>query len=115
MKSWNELFSQSQFVDVSGKEQVSIEDVLAQVKKKPITITDYSFATTSNGETAFVLYKEAPNNFFFAPTVLTNMLKQIDANEEAKNFFKEHGLKVTIVKTKNKKGNRTYFNFTPVN
>lgn len=114
MKSWTEIFSQAQFTDVSGKEQVSIEDVLSQVKKKPITIIDYSFVTTSNGETAFILYKESPNNFFFAPTVLTNMLKQIDANADAKEFFKKNGLKVTITKTKNKKGNRTYFNFTPV-
>lgn len=112
MKSWSELFSQSQFVDVSGKEQVSIEDVLHDYET--IKITDYSFATTSNGETAFVLFKESPNNFFFAPTVLTNMLKQIDADQNAKEFFKENGLVVTISKNKNKKGNRTYFNFTPV-
>lgn len=108
---WSELFK-SNSIDLSGKEQVSIADVMNDYHK--VTITDYSFCTTSNGETAIVLFKESPKNFFFAPTVLTNMLKAIDANDDAKQKFNDEGLTVEIAQTKSKKGNRTYFNFTPV-
>lgn len=109
---WSEMFAKSSFIDLSGKEQISIKDLIA--KNPVITITDFSFAKTSNGDTAIVTYKENENNFFFAPTVLTTMLHAISDNAEAREKFKSEGLEVTITETKNKKGNRTYFNFTPV-
>lgn len=108
---WNELFAKSQSIDVSGKNQMSVEDVLTDYGT--ITITDYSFCKTSNGDTAFVLFKESPDSFFFAPTVLTNMLTVIDSMPEAKEELITNGFSVTISKSKNKKGNRSYFNFTP--
>lgn len=109
---WSEMFSKSSFIDLSGKEQISIKDLIAITQV--ITITDFSFAKTSNGDTAIVCYKESENNFFFAPTVLTTMLHAINDNPEALEKFKSEGLTVSIQETKNKKGNRTYFNFTPV-
>ena len=109
---WSEMFSKSSFIDLSGKEQISIKDLIAITQV--ITITDFSFAKTSNGDTAIVCYKESENNFFFAPTVLTTMLHAINDNPEALEKFKAEGLTVSIQETKNKKGNRTYFNFTPV-
>ena len=109
---WSEMFSKSSFIDLSGKEQISIKDLIAI--NQVITITDFSFAKTSNGDTAIVCYKESENNFFFAPTVLTTMLHAINDNPDALEKFKAEGLTVSIQETKNKKGNRTYFNFTPV-
>ena len=109
---WNEMFKKSKTVNVADKEQVSVEDVRNDYGK--ITITDFSFCTTSNGDTAFVLFKESPKSFFFAPTVLTNMLHMIDENPDAREKFDKEGITMEISTTKNKKGNRTYFNFTPV-
>ena len=108
---WSEMFKKSQFIDLSGLNQISVKDAQALGK---IHITGYSFCTTSNGETAIVIFDEKPDCFFFAPTVLTNMLKQIDGNADAKKFFDEKGITVEISESKNKKGNRTYFTFTPV-
>ena len=109
---WDEMFKKSKTVNVADKEQVSVEDVRNDYGT--ITITDFSFCTTSNGDTAFVLFKESPKSFFFAPTVLTNMLHMIDENAEAREKFDKEGITMEISTTKNKKGNRTYFNFTPV-
>lgn len=109
---WNELFAKSQGIDVSGKNQMSVEDVMSDYGT--ITITDFSFCKTSNGDTAFILFKESPDSFFFAPTVLTNMLNVIAETPEAKEKLMSEGFPVTISKSKNKKGNRSYFNFTPV-
>lgn len=106
------MFKKSSFIDLSGKTQVSIKDLIAVTPE--ITITDFSFAKTSNGDTAIVTYAENENNFFFAPTVLTTMLHTINDNADALEKFKTDGLRVTISETTNKKGNRTYFNFTPV-
>lgn len=109
---WSQMFAKSKSVDVSGKNQVSVEDVMNDYGT--IKIKDFSFCTTSNGDTAFVLFEESPNDFFFAPTVLTNMLHMIDDNDDAREKFDSEGITVEISTTKNKKGNRTYFNFTPV-
>lgn len=106
------MFSKSKSVDVSGKSQVSISDVMNDYNR--ITITDFSFCTTSNGDTAFVLFKESPESFFFAPSVLTNMLHAINDNDDARAKFESEGFTVEISTSQNKKGNRTYFNFTPV-
>lgn len=108
---WNEMFKKAQFIDLSGLKQVSVNDALELGK---IHVTGYSFCTTSNGETAITIFDEMPDSFFFAPTVLTNMFKQIDGNAEAKAKFDAEGITLEITKTKNKKGNREYFNFTPV-
>lgn len=110
--NWSDMFAKSKSIDVSGKSQVSVEDVKNDYGH--IHITDFSFCTTSNGDTAFVLFSESPNDFFFAPTVLTNMLKAIDENPDARAKFDAEGITLEISTTKNKKGNRTYFNFTPI-
>ena len=112
MNSWSEMFEKSKSIDVSGKSQVSVEDVMNDYGT--IKVTEFSFCTTSNGDTAFVLFEESPNDFFFAPTVLTNMLHMIDDNDDARAKFDSEGITLKISTTKNKKGNRTYFNFTPV-
>ena len=112
MNSWSEMFEKSKSIDVSGKSQVSVEDVMNDYGT--IKIVDFSFCTTSNGDTAFVIFEESPNDFFFAPTVLTNMLHMINDNDDARAKFDAEGITLKISTTKNKKGNRTYFNFTPV-
>lgn len=108
---WSEMFKKSQFIDLSGLNQISIKDVM---QYGSVHVTGYSFCTTSNGETAIVICDEIPGSFFFAPTVLTNMLKQIDSNDTAKEKFNTDGITLQISESKNKKGNRTYYNFTPV-
>lgn len=108
---WSEMFKKAQFIDLSGLNMISVKDVMDY---DTIHITGYSFCTTSNGDTAIVLFDEKPDSFFFAPTVLTNMLKQIDNNADAKSKFDAEGIKMQISECHNKKGNRTYFNFTPV-
>ena len=108
---WSEMFKKASFIDLSGLNQISVKDAM---EFKTIHINGYSFCTTSNGETAIVVFDECPDNFFFAPTVLTNMLKQIDVNTDAKAYFDENGMTVEISESKNKKGNRTYYTFTPV-
>ena len=109
---WSEMFSKSQGIDVSGKSQMSIKDVMEEFGQ--IHITDFSFIKTGDGDTAFVLFSESPDSFFFAPQVLTTMLNTIADNDDAMEKFKAEGITVAISTTKNKKGNRTYFNFTPV-
>lgn len=106
------MFEKSKSIDVSGKSQVSVEDVMNDYGT--IKIIDFSFCTTSNGDTAFVIFEESPKDFFFAPTVLTNMLHMINDNDDARAKFDTEGITLKISTTKNKKGNRTYFNFTPV-
>lgn len=108
---WNEMFKKAEFIDLSGLKQVSVNDAM---NFGTIHVTAYSFCTTSNGETAITVFDEMPDSFFFAPTVLTNMFKQIDGNADAKNKFDSEGITLQIGKAVNKKGNRTYFTFTPV-
>lgn len=108
---WSEMFKKSKFIDLSGLNQISVKDAKEFGR---IHITGYSFCTTSNGDTAIVVFDEKPDSFIFAPTVLTNMLKQIDSHADAKAYFDENGITVEIGESKNKKGNRTYFTFTPV-
>ena len=109
---WSEMFKKSETLDVSGKNQVSIADVMHDYGR--VHITKYAFCTTSNGDTAFVLFAESPNDFFFAPTVLNNMLRTIDADVDAKAKFDADGMTVAITETKSKNGKRTYYTFTPV-
>lgn len=109
---WSEMFAKSSFIDLSNKEQVSIKDLI--IDYPVIKITDFSFAKTSNGDTAIVIFEEDNKSFFFAPSVLTTMLHAINDKPEALAKFKEEGLTVSISETTNRKGNRTYFNFTPV-
>lgn len=106
------MFNKAQGIDVSGKTQMSIKDVMDEFGK--VHITEFSFITTGDGDTAFVLFDEKPDSFFFAPQVLTTMLTAISNNDDAMEKFKNEGITVEISTTKNKKGNRTYFTFTPI-
>ena len=84
-------FQRNSTIDLEGKTQLKKEEVL----DIELTINDYSFARTSNGETSVILFEEKPDKFFFGGKVITNLLKDIDDDPEAVKALKEEeGLKV---------------------
>ena len=83
-------FQRNSTIDLEGKTQLKKEEVL----DIELTINDYSFARTSNGETSVILFEEKPDKFLFGGKVITNLLKDIDDDPEAVKALKEEGLKV---------------------
>ena len=93
-------FQTNSTIDLEGKTQLKKDDVL----ETELTIIDFSFARTNNGETSVILFKETPDNFLFGGTVITNLLKDINAEPEAVKALKEEGLKVRFFNSTSRSG-----------
>lgn len=104
MKSFKDFFNRGQQLELGDRKQVKGDDLLDQ----EITVTDYSFMHGAHGDTAVVLYKENPDGFFFAPSILTQMLHDVDADDELKKMLHDSGMKIKIYKKSSKDGSRTY-------
>ena len=93
-------FQRNSTIDLEGKTQLKKDEVL----DIELTINDYSFARTSNGETSVILFEEKPDKFMFGAKVITNLLKDIDDDPEAVKALKEEGLKVRFFKSTSRSG-----------
>ena len=93
-------FQENNTIDLDGKTQLKKDDVL----DIELTINDFSFARTSNGETSVILFKEAPDKFLFGGIVITNLLKVINDDPEAVKALKEEGLKVRFFNSTSRSG-----------
>lgn len=98
-------FQTNSTIDLEGKTQLKKGDIL----DNELTINDYSFARTSNGETSVILFKETPNKFLFGGKVITNLLKDIDDEPDAVKALKEEGLKVRFFNSMSRSG-KDYIN-----
>ena len=98
-------FQTNSTIDLEGKTQLKKDDVL----DSELTIIDYSFARTSNGETSVILFKEIPDKFLFGGKVITNLLKDINDDPEAVKALKEEGLKVRFFNSTSRSG-KDYIN-----
>lgn len=78
-----------------------------ELEGKVVTITDYGFLNGSDGEYAAYIVKEIEDSFYFAGTVLTESLKQLDV-EGYRDAIKEEGLRIRLVEKRSNKG-RKYF------
>ena len=93
-------FQRNSSIDLEGKTQLKKDEVL----DIELTINDFSFARTSNGETSVILFKETPDKFLFGGTVITNILKDINDDPEAVKALKEEGLKVRFFNSTSRSG-----------
>lgn len=93
-------FQRNNTIDLEGKTQLKKDDVL----DIELTINDFSFARTSNGETSVILFKETPDKFLFGGKVITNILKDVNHDPVAVNALKEEGLKVRFFNSTSRSG-----------
>lgn len=93
-------FQRNSTIDLEGKTQLKKDEVL----DIELTINDYSFARTGNGETSVILFKELPDKFLFGGTVITHLLKDINDDPEAVKSLKEEGLKVRFFNSTSRSG-----------
>ena len=98
-------FQMNTTIDLEGKTQLKKDDVL----DTELTIIDFSFAKTSNGETSVIIFKEKPDKFLFGGKVITNLLKDINDDPEAVKALKEEGLKVRFFNSTSRSG-KDYIN-----
>ena len=93
-------FQMNATIDLEGKTQLKKDEVL----DIELTINDFSFARTCNGETSVILFKEKPDKFLFGGKVITNLLKDINDDPEAVKALKEEGLKVRFFNSTSRSG-----------
>lgn len=93
-------FQTNSTIDMEGKTQLKKDEVL----DIELTINDFSFARTRNGETSVILFKETPDKFLFGGKVITNLLKDINDDQEAMKALKEEGLKVRFFNSTSRSG-----------
>ena len=95
---------QGEHLELGDRMQIKTDDIM----EKELTITGYSLFKGKHGDTAIVIVKEYPKGFLFAPSVLTDMLKQVDANTEAREALKTEGMQIMLHNRENKDGSRHY-------
>ena len=93
-------FQSNNTIDLEGKTQLKKDEVL----DIELTINDYSFARTNNGETSVILFEEKPDKFLFGGKVITNLLHDINDDPEAVKALKEEGLKVRFFNSTSRSG-----------
>ena len=93
-------FQTNSTIDLEGKTQLKKDDIL----DKELTIIDFSFARTGNGETTVIIFKEKPDKFWFGGTVITKLLKDINDDPEAVKALKEEGLRVRFFNSTSRSG-----------
>ena len=93
-------FQRNNTIDLEGKTLLKKDEVL----DIELTINDYSFARTRNGETSVILFEEKPDKFLFGGKVITNLLKDIDEDPETVKALKDEGLKVRFFNSTSRSG-----------
>ena len=93
-------FQRNSTIDLERKIQLKKEEII----DKELTIIDFSFARTGNGETSVILFREASDKFLFGGTVITHLLKDINDDPEAVKALKEEGLRVRFFNSTSRSG-----------
>ena len=109
--SFKDKYNRGINLDLGNRSQVSTDMIL----DKELTITDFSMAKTKNGECAIVIFQEMPDNFYFAGTVLTGILKDISKDDFDMRELRKNGMKIKLFKSENKDKTRTYVNVDILN
>ena len=80
-----------------------------EVYDKELTIIEFDLAKTQDGnEYCVVIFKEMPDCFYFGKSVLTELCKEIEADETALDELHIAGLKVILSEAKSKTSGRMY-------
>ena len=92
------------------KDLKSLTNLEAQdVYDKELTIIEFDISHTKDGnEYCVVMFKELKNSFYFGKSVLTELCKEIEADDEALDELHKKGLKVIISEATSKSTGRTY-------
>lgn len=88
---------------MEGKEKADVQDLLDKV----IHIDNFDFLTGDDGEYAVFTVKETEGLFYFASSVLTQELKDIE-NDGMKEDALSETIAVKLYERKSKNGKRTY-------
>ena len=102
--NFKKFAKQGEHLELGDRVQIKTDDVM----DIELTITGYSLFMGKHGDTAIVIVKEYPNGFLFAPSVLTNILKQVDLDTEAHEALKNEGMKIMLHDRENNDGSRHY-------
>ena len=97
-----EFSVQLPFMD--GREKGDAKELVGQIS----TIADYGFLKGDDGDYAVFIVKERAKTFYFAGTVLTDQLQQLEAEGYHDTIVAE-GLPMLLVEKKSK-NNRSYVN-----
>ena len=88
---------------MENRDKGETDDLLGVI----VTIRDLGFLTGDNGEYAVFILDEEPQQFFFGGKVLTEALKEFDADGYHGEIQTE-GLPMVLTKKKTKGGKKTY-------
>ena len=88
---------------MKGKEKGDVQDLL----DKEIHINNFDFLNGDDGEYAVFTIVEDDKQFYFASSVLTNELKDIE-NDGMKDDAIEETIAIKLYERKSKNGKRTY-------
>lgn len=88
---------------MEGREKADVQDIL----DKNVHINNFDFLTGEDGEYAVFTIVEDENNFYFASSVLTQELKDIQ-NDGMKEDAIAETISIKLYERKSKNGKRTY-------
>ena len=108
---FKDKYNRAVSLDLSNRSQVSTDMIVDKV----LTIKDFTMARTKNGECAIVIFDEMPDNFYFAGTVLTSILKDVMKDDFDMRELRKNGMQVKLYQTENKDHTRTYTNVDILN
>lgn len=103
--NFSSFFEQGQQLNLEDREQIKTEELTG----KTLTITAATIAHGNKGDYAICIANEFPKKFFFAPSILTRMLKQIMHDEEARKAMETGEFAVVLTKQANKSGTKEYY------
>ena len=88
---------------MEGREKADVQDIL----NKNIHIDNFDFLNGEDGEYAVFTITEDENNFYFASSVLTQELKDIEKDGMKEDAINET-ISIKLYERKSKNGKRTY-------
>jgi len=107
--NFKQFTESGEHIDLSKRTQIKTDELIGNV----VTIKDYTFIKTKNGESAIVIFDEYSDKFWFANNVVCQVFHRID-NAGAKEQLQTEGMKVLFSKKKNKAGTKEYTNIEAV-
>ena len=98
----------TQRVNIDGMEQLKTDQLIG----KDVTLINCDVIKTKNGMCGIMIFKEFPNSFYFAGSVLTDLCIDITSDPDgAIDDLQKDGLKLSIFKQKSEKSNREYVTY----
>ena len=89
---------------MDGRDKGEREEIL----DKPLHMVDFGFIRGNDGEFAVMAFSEYPKKFFFGNSIVTEMLKKVNA-DSMKSHLAEQTITFTLKKSK--ESNREYMAF----